>query len=88
MAEYWILKNYLILGICFLCQTFAQDQVEDGCYGAESVVVAVIGTLIVTLGLLAGGLFLFKNYWRNRDEFLCACACACVCVLTMITIKP
>lgn len=45
----------------------AQDQVEDICYGTESVVVAVVGTLIVTLGLLTAGLFLYRSYWKTRE---------------------
>ncbi|KAK6623039.1 hypothetical protein RUM43_008891 [Polyplax serrata] len=48
----------------------AQDQVEDICYGTESVVVAVIGTLIVTLGLLTAGLFLYRSYWKTREGTL------------------
>lgn len=49
-----------------LSQASAQDQV-DICYGPEGVVVAVIVTFLVTLALLAAGLFMYKTYWKSRQ---------------------
>lgn len=67
------IEGLIAVAACLLPQALAQDE-EELCYGAGSIVGAVIGTLLITLGCLAGTFF-WKNIYKDREGELMKIYC-------------
>lgn len=56
----------VVLACCVLAVGAQEAESPSECYSSASVVGAVIGSVVVLLGLQAGAYLLWRLYWRSR----------------------